>query len=83
LTTGQIIGASGAALSAASSLYGAMKKPPAPTVTPVLQAPTGEAAAAALARRAAGAAGLGGTNLTGPTGLTDPATTASKTLLGS
>lgn len=59
-----------------------MKKPPAPTAVPVLQNPTGEAAAAAIARRAAGAAGLGSTNLTGPSGLTDSATTANKTLLG-
>lgn len=77
-----MIGAGGAALSAASALYGSMKKPPTPTVTPVLQAPSGEAAAAAIARRAAGASGMGSTNLTGPTGLSDPATTANKTLLG-
>ena len=59
-----------------------MKKPPAPTAVPALQNPSGEAAAAAIARRAAGAAGFSSTNLTGPQGLTNPATTAQKTLLG-
>ena len=76
------LSAGGSATSAAAALYGAMKKPPAPTQMPSLQNPTGEAAAAAIARRAAGSTGLSSTNLTGPQGLTAPATTAAKTLLG-
>lgn len=77
------IGAVGAGVAgAAASKLLAPKPPPMPTAPPVLQAPDGTAAAGAVANRARGAAGFGSTNLTGPMGLTDPATTAPKTLLG-
>ena len=61
----------------------APKPPAAPAAPPPLQAPNGEAAANGAAARARGAAGAGSTNITGPQGLTMPATTANKTLLGS
>ena len=78
-----VLGAAAAALagSAVSKLM-APKSPELPTPPPALKMPDGSAAANAVATRARGASGIGSTNLTGPQGLTEPATTAAKTLLG-
>lgn len=77
------VAAGASAVGAASSVYSATRRPPGmPNAPPAMQMPNGASAAAAAANRSRGAAGLGSTNLTGPQGLTDPATTAQKTLLG-
>ena len=69
--------------SAAAAVHSMTAKGPSlPSQPPALQMPNGAAAAMAASNRARGAAGLGATNLTGPQGLTDPATTSQKTLLG-
>ena len=78
-TTGTVALTTAAGLAASAALA---PKAPSVTAPPPLQTPNGDAAAAAVANRAKGAAGFGSTNVTGPTGLTDPATTAPKTLLG-
>ena len=74
-------GAVGLAGAAASKFLGP-KPPGAPGPMPTLKTPDGSAAADAASLRARGASGLGSTNLTGPQGLTAPATTAQKSLLG-
>ena len=77
------VGAVGAATAGAGvSAALAPKAPKPPPPPPMLQAPDGTGAANAVALKARGASGMAGTNLTGPQGLTDPATTAPKTLLG-
>lgn len=88
--TAATVGASGtvmsaAAVAAAGAAASAALAPSlkAPTPPPILQSPDGSAAANSAGNRARGAGGTSSTNLTGPQGLTDPATTAPKTLLGS
>lgn len=56
--------------------------PAPPPPPPMLQSPQGAAAADDARRRAAAASGYGGTIMTGPEGITTPATTSAKTLLG-
>lgn len=66
-------------------LGGSPSVPPVPAPLPpppVLQSPQGQQAADDAKRRAQAAYGLGATVMTGPQGLTAPATTQSKTLLG-
>lgn len=67
---------------------GSSSPPAAPAVTvpppiPAIQAPAGIQAAKDTASRAQSATGAAATIQTGPTGLATPATTGTKTLLGS
>lgn len=69
--------------SAFSAIEGAKKKPKAPPLPDVPAAPKPIDASAAITRaKATGPAGKSTTLLTGPRGLTQPAQTQGKTLLG-
>lgn len=64
---------------------GSAPTPPAVTVPPpipAIQSPAGIQAASSATTRATNAMGPAGTIDTGPNGLTSPATTGTKTLLG-
>jgi hypothetical protein len=67
---------------------GGSAPPPAPAVTvpppiPAVQSPAGIQAATTTQQRATAAVGPSATIATGPNGLTQPAQTGTKTLLGS
>ncbi|MCW3657554.1 hypothetical protein K6L27_05150 [Burkholderia cenocepacia] len=56
--------------------------PLAPPPAPTAQSPSGAQAAKSAAQRAESAAGAASTIVTGPAGLTQPASTTNKSLLG-
>lgn len=62
---------------------GSPSTPPPPPPPPQIQSPQGMQAGVDAQKRATGAVGAMGSIMTGPQGLTEPASTAQKTLLGS